>query len=492
MPPAATSSSPRSLRSRTAVRRSISASSEASAAASAGTGEALGRGAVGALVVAAAPGSPRARRDRRRPSPVPRPRRSPGPTATGSTRPARRPRRARSSAPPPGRHRSVRSSVPPPEDERRVLAAEPERVGQRARRPCATRDVGREVEALGRSGSGSSRLIVGGMQPSRIARIVAIASIAPAAPSVWPSIDLLAVTATSRRVVAEDRPDRLQLGLVALRRRRRVGVHVVDLGGLHARLVERPPRRPHRADAARRRQRDVRRVGGRAVADQLGERRRAARLGVLERLEDRAPPPPSPMTKPSRPWSNGREAASGSSLRVGQRLHRREAAHRRLVDARPRRRPRSSCRRRRAGSSPTPRRWRGRRSRRRTPSRSWARSRRTRSRPARTPTLAMPIGMKNGEIRSGPALGHQRARCRTACDTPPRPDPMITPVRCGQLVVEPRRAGRRGRAPGARTRARTGCSGRSAASPCGRGRRTGRSRGPRRRSARRAGTGRSS
>ena len=43
------------------------------------------------------------------------------------------------------------------------------------------------------SGSGSARLIVGGTQPSRMVRIETIASIAPAAPSVWPIIDLLAV-----------------------------------------------------------------------------------------------------------------------------------------------------------------------------------------------------------------------------------------------------------------------------------------------------------
>ena len=60
------------------------------------------------------------------------------------------------------------------------------------------RDVRRQVEPAP-AGSGSSRLIVGGTQPSRIVRIVTIASIAPAAPSVCPSIDLLAVIATSPR-----------------------------------------------------------------------------------------------------------------------------------------------------------------------------------------------------------------------------------------------------------------------------------------------------
>ena len=116
--------------------------------------------------------------------------------------------------------------------------------------------------------------------------MTAIDSIAPAAPRVWPSIDLLAVTATRPTPVAEDRPDRLELGPVALGGRGRVGVDVVHLRRREAGLLERASGGPDRADPARRRERDVRRVGGRAVADDLGERLRAASLGVLERLED--------------------------------------------------------------------------------------------------------------------------------------------------------------------------------------------------------------
>ena len=100
-------------------------------------------------------------------------------------------------------------------------------------------------------------MIVGGTAPSRIAWIVATDSSAPAAPSVCPSIDFWAVIETPGAVLAEERAQRLELGAVALGGRRRVGVDVVDLGGLHARLRERSPAGADRAGAARRRQRDV-------------------------------------------------------------------------------------------------------------------------------------------------------------------------------------------------------------------------------------------
>ena len=44
------------------------------------------------------------------------------------------------------------------------------------------------------------------------------------------------------------------------------------------------------------------------------------------------------------------------------------------------------------------------------------------------PTLAMPIGMKNGEIRSGPRSAIT-STLSNSVDTPPRPEPTITPVR---------------------------------------------------------------
>ena len=146
-------------------------------------------------------------------------------------------------------------------------------------------------------------------------RIETIASIAPAAPSVWPSIDLLAVTeirpASSPKIVriawsSALSPSGVEVAWAltwSMSSRRQAG------------LVERAAGRPDGADPARRGQRDVRGVGRRAVADELGQDRRAARLGVLERLEDddaRALADDEPVAA----VSNGREAASGSSLRV--------------------------------------------------------------------------------------------------------------------------------------------------------------------------------
>ena len=61
---------------------------------------------------------------------------------------------------------------------------------------------------------------------------------------------------------------------------------------------------------------EVERVGGQAVADDLGVDARAAR-GARPRSSSRMTmPAPSPMTKPSRSLSNGRLALFGSSLRV--------------------------------------------------------------------------------------------------------------------------------------------------------------------------------
>ncbi len=154
------------------------------------------------------------------------------------------------------------------------------------------------------------------MHESRMVMIVETASIAPAAPSVWPIIDLLAVTGTDAARLAEDRLDRLELRLVALGRGRRMGVHVIDLVGRHAGLLDGAPRRPDRTDATRRRERDVRGVGRRAVADELRERLRAARLRVRELLEDHDAGTLTASRTRRGSTSNGRDAASGSSLRV--------------------------------------------------------------------------------------------------------------------------------------------------------------------------------
>ena len=120
------------------------------------------------------------------------------------------------------------------------------------------RHVGGQVEP-GASGSGSVRLIVGGMQPSRIDRIVTIASIAPAAAERVAEHRLVGRDRHPAGVVAEDRPDGLQLGLVALGRRGRVGVDVVDVGRRRG--------RPSRAPAGPPGPRRSRRVPGSVMCD---------------------------------------------------------------------------------------------------------------------------------------------------------------------------------------------------------------------------------
>src|SRR5262249_45012813 len=124
---------------------------------------------------------------------------------------------------------------------------------------------------------------------------------------------------------------RLELGLVALRRRRRVGVDVVDLPGVDAGLGDRPTGRPDRTDAAGGGQRDVRGVGRRAVADQLGEDRRAAILRVLQLLEDQDPADfardEAAAALVERPRGPG-----GIVVPAGERPHRVEPADERLVD----------------------------------------------------------------------------------------------------------------------------------------------------------------
>ena len=54
------------------------------------------------------------------------------------------------------------------------------------------------------------------------------------------------------------------------------------------------------------------------------------------------------------------------------------------------------------------------------------------------PTFAIPIGMKNGEIRSGPRSAITRTLSNSV-DTPPSPEPTITPVRAA--VSSSRRPG---------------------------------------------------
>ena len=65
-----------------------------------------------------------------------------------------------------------------------------------------------------------------------------------------------------------------------------VGVDVVDVGGRELRVGQRLAACDDRALAFGVLVGDAERVGGRAVADDLGEDRRAAALRVLERFED--------------------------------------------------------------------------------------------------------------------------------------------------------------------------------------------------------------
>ena len=149
-------------------------------------------------------------------------------------------------------------------------------------------------------------------------------------------------------VLAEDRPDGLQLGLVALRRRGRVGVDVVDVGRRQAGLLERAAGRADGADATGRRQRDVRGIGRRAVADELRQRLCAAGLGMLQRLED---DDPAALAADEAVASRSRTAATpppdrrcGSTARASRRTRRRAARR-----CRPPTRRRASPRHRRDG-----------------------------------------------------------------------------------------------------------------------------------------------
>ena len=361
----------------------------------------------------------------------PRPRARPAVTSTGPRLP---------SAAPPGLV-VLASCVPPPEDQRRVLAAEPERVRdadpeRRAAARCSASGRGPR-----RCSSGSSRLIVGGTQPSRSARIVAIASIAPAAPSVWPSIDLLAVTATlgawSPKIVRIACSSALSPS----------GVEVAWAltwsisGGRQARLLQRPTGGPHRADAAGRRQRDVRGVGRGAVAHELRQRIGAARLGVLERLEDQHAAALA-----------DHEAVAAAVERAGGARRGRRCGWRAPSSTRSRRRsPRGS------------------------PASDAAREHQVRvAAPDRLPGLAQGVaaggaGRHGGEVRAdrrrvaiatwpapdvrdphrdeerrdpvGAPLAPSGARCRTAWRRRPGPDPRMTPVALGQVAVQPARAG---------------------------------------------------
>ena len=99
---------------------------------------------------------------------------------------------------------------------------------------CGTRSIAVSTEGL-------SRLSVGGTILSRIASAEKIASIAPAAPSKMTGRRFCRRHREPARAVAEQTFDRLELDLIAHRRRRAVGVDVVDLARRRRRRASVPP-----------------------------------------------------------------------------------------------------------------------------------------------------------------------------------------------------------------------------------------------------------
>ena len=116
------------------------------------------------------------------------------------------------------------------------------------------------------------------------------------------------------RVVAEDLLDRLRLGQVAERRGRPVGVDVADLLRLDP-GAGRAPRASSPMTPTDRRVglREVVGVVRRAVADHLGVDRGRRAPAPPPAPPARARAAPSPITKPARVASNGREARGGFS-----------------------------------------------------------------------------------------------------------------------------------------------------------------------------------
>ena len=157
-----------------------------------------------------------------------------------------------------------------------------------------------------------------------------IASIAPARAEAVARRALRRRDRRAARVLLAERDlDHLRLGRVAERRRGGVRVDVADLGRIDAGVGDRHPHRARRALAGRVGLGHVRRVDGHAVAEQLRVDLRAARLGAARAPRARAPPPASPITSPSRPLSNGRDAPCRIVVAARERPHRVEAGDRR-------------------------------------------------------------------------------------------------------------------------------------------------------------------
>ena len=132
-----------------------------------------------------------------------------------------------------------------------------------------------------------------------------------------------------RRALAERRLERLGLGAVVERRRGAVGVDVVDVVGRRARRRRAPaPIARAAPPALGLGGGEVVGVGGRAVAAQLAEDR-APRARPPPASSSTSTPAPSPITKPSRRASKGREMPArrrGAHRREGRLGERRERA----------------------------------------------------------------------------------------------------------------------------------------------------------------------
>ena len=278
----------------------------------------------------------------------------------GTTRPAgRRPR----AAPPMPRRRRRRGSASSPRVGARIscraVTTSERRSAWRCGRRTRTSSTAPARASIARgapattsrwmSSPSCSRFAVGGTMPSRIASSAGDGFGRAGGADQVPG-DALG-RRDRRRGVAEHLADRLGLGRVVERGRRAVRVDVPDLARAKAGVVERELHARRRAFAAGRRRGDVVRVGVAAVAGDLAVDRRAARARARSSGSSTSAAAPSPMTKPSRSASNGRDACSGSSLRVAERGHARERGDRRAGVSTPRCRRRSRRRRCRRGCS---------------------------------------------------------------------------------------------------------------------------------------------
>ena len=132
---------------------------------------------------------------------------------------------------------------------------------------------------------------------------------------------------------SEDRVDRLEFGAVAFRRRRCVGIEVIDLGGIEPGLGECASRGPDRADPAGRGEGDVGCVGRGPVAHDLGQGLGTAGVRVGQRFEhEHAAPLADHEPIPAFVEWTGRPFRIVVPRRQG--LHRRKTADHRLVDDR--------------------------------------------------------------------------------------------------------------------------------------------------------------